>query len=384
MGSIKDVLFSSVEKQMHDLCLVIIPFSKEFDGVYSCIKRAVESETVGMKCIRANEMNNTKSVIDDIIELIKKSHIIVSDVTGLNPNVLYELGISHSVKDKVILLTQDTNSLPFDFRHLRAIEYTNDIEGGFSLVKKLESVLSKIKNESTTPFPSIHAPPSILKSGESEEIEIIHGSANCLNKLVEELHNAREKYGEQTAIIRALPVEFTEEIYGSRINDKISNKLQEYKDFIRNIVQEGSAGVDNWDYTVYGRVFDPDLNKATVNFINEVYFSNDEIPDTSEIGVDDTWNHVGFFVLGKTHGSIAEFVADTSFIIYGEPTSLRPESASIVRNAKFSTLIVRRWYETLKQDSLHKNLYWNMINDTKGVAAIETIKQKISRAIIEG
>ena len=37
-----------------------------------------------------------------------------------NANVFYEVGIAHSFRDSVILLTQDTDDIPFDLRHLQA------------------------------------------------------------------------------------------------------------------------------------------------------------------------------------------------------------------------------------------------------------------------
>ncbi len=377
----KSILFSSKEKEEEDLCLVIIPFSKAFDGVYECIKMSLENDSVNMRCVRADEMNDTKSVMEDIIELVKKAHIIIADVTGLNANVLYELGICHSVKDKVILLTQDTDSLPFDFRHLRAIEYKTGINDGFKLVNTLKTTINNIKSKPVTPFPSIQ---NCETSPKDTEIEIVHGPKICLSKLVEELKKTREKHGDQTAIIRALPVEFTKEIFGNRIDKQTINSLQEYKDFIKYIVLEGSVGVDNWDYTVYGRVYDDKLNQATIDFINDVYFGSHELPDTSEIGVDETWNHVGFFVLGKTNAGISEFVPDSTFIIYGEPISLRPDSGCLIKNTEFATLIVKRWYETLKHNSSQKNMYWNMINDTKDIDSVEKMKNKISETIMRG
>jgi hypothetical protein len=61
------------------------------------------------------------------------------------PNVFYELGIAHMVKDveKVILITQNIDALPFDLNQLRCIPYTQSITGG----KKLKADLVKAIEE---------------------------------------------------------------------------------------------------------------------------------------------------------------------------------------------------------------------------------------------
>ena len=64
---------------------------------------------------------------------------MIADLTGRNPNVFYELGIVQMVKDveKVILLTQDTEEIPFDVRIFRCIAYKQTIQGARELKEKL-------------------------------------------------------------------------------------------------------------------------------------------------------------------------------------------------------------------------------------------------------
>jgi len=104
-----------------------MPFAKEFDKVYATIKSAVEGDEVCFHCVRADEFVHGGSVVEDILNSIGRSEIIVADLTNKNPNVLYELGIAHTVKDskKVIIISQDEmdNEVPFDLRSLRIIRY---------------------------------------------------------------------------------------------------------------------------------------------------------------------------------------------------------------------------------------------------------------------
>ena len=46
---------------------------------------------------------------------------MISDVTGENVNVMYELGLAHALGMPVITLTQDMEEIPFNVSALRLI-----------------------------------------------------------------------------------------------------------------------------------------------------------------------------------------------------------------------------------------------------------------------
>ncbi len=68
-------------------------------------------------------------IMEDIWVSINQAAFIVSDVTGKNPNVMYELGIAHTFAKPTILITQNVSDLPFDCKYLRHLEYKNELEG---------------------------------------------------------------------------------------------------------------------------------------------------------------------------------------------------------------------------------------------------------------
>ncbi len=70
---------------------------------------------------------------------------LVADLTGRNPNVMYEVGIAHTVGKPVIMVTQDIDDVPFDLRALRCVVYAAaSIRGGAILVKNLVNTLQAI------------------------------------------------------------------------------------------------------------------------------------------------------------------------------------------------------------------------------------------------
>ncbi|CAD6491672.1 MAG: hypothetical protein CHKLHMKO_00176 [Candidatus Argoarchaeum ethanivorans] len=125
------------------LCFVLIPFDENFVPIYnSIIKKVVESSK--LRCTRADEIFDTRSIIEDILEHIQKARFLIADLTGRNPNVFYELGLAHAVGKEVILITQDLKDIPFDLKHYRCIVYEDSVAGAEKLKEGLMNTLKKI------------------------------------------------------------------------------------------------------------------------------------------------------------------------------------------------------------------------------------------------
>jgi hypothetical protein len=103
-----------------------MPFRHPFDGYYQhIIKPAVTA--AGMNPLRADEVFGTGPVIQDIWQTIWRARVAVADVTEKNPNVNYELGLAHALGLPTIIISQNRDDVPFDYRHRRCIFYrTNE------------------------------------------------------------------------------------------------------------------------------------------------------------------------------------------------------------------------------------------------------------------
>jgi len=97
-----------------------------------------------MKCVRSDDIFSNREIIEDVWEYINRSRIVIAEVTGKNPNVYYELGITHTVGKDVILLTQSMDDVPFDVRHLRVIVYEYTPRGAKELEVKLAQTIKTL------------------------------------------------------------------------------------------------------------------------------------------------------------------------------------------------------------------------------------------------
>jgi hypothetical protein len=155
-------------------CFVLMPFAEELTEIFGTIRDAVESDELNLICLRAKDLAGGGYILDDILKGIDESEVVIADLTSNNPNVFYELGIAHTRKDveKVILLTQDMEAVPFDLRPFRCIVYKQSIAGGKDLRNELIQALRDVL-QGLLRF--------ALEEGEEWQLpKMLFGKDNCL------------------------------------------------------------------------------------------------------------------------------------------------------------------------------------------------------------
>lgn len=361
-----------------DLCVVLMPFSETFNEIYeSCIKPCVEKSN--LRVLRADEIYSNSAIIDDILSLILRASIIVADVSGGNPNVLYELGISHSLSNKVVIITQDIGELPFDTSHIRTIHYKNSISGARPLADSLMKTIAELKDQPVVRSPMLGSP--IGEAGYHQNIRVVHGADDCLRTVVEILEGVQAKYGNKIGVYRAMATEYTLEVFKNPSNEVLI-LLDKYRSLIRYIAQEGAMGVENWDYTIYGRVTSSALNEATFDFVTEVYFDDRQLPDTSEIGINKSIDVESFIVAGHYLQDNGEYVPDVGIMLFGDESGLRPSSGFVFYDRALLHLVVTKFWSSLKSNAVSKNGYWNFLKFGEQPEKISEIKTCIREFLI--
>lgn len=128
-----------------DLVAVMMPFAANFNPVIESIRQACES--VELTCQRADDIWEETAIVDEIFGLMCRAGLVVCDLTGRNPNVLYEMGIAQTLGKPVIMLTQNDEDIPFDVKHHRYLKYLNNGEGRAEMQKSLGERLETIWNQ---------------------------------------------------------------------------------------------------------------------------------------------------------------------------------------------------------------------------------------------
>lgn len=138
---IKDEDFFIKEKQA--LCLM--PFSKRYRPIYDVI--AHSCEYCGYNCRRSDdELIETNSNLRRfIVSLIIQAQVVIAEIDGRNPNVMYEVGLAHAIGKLVIIVVKrdNSNEIPENLKGNRLIVYRNEDD----LFEQLTQTLSAIQYE---------------------------------------------------------------------------------------------------------------------------------------------------------------------------------------------------------------------------------------------
>jgi hypothetical protein len=122
------------------ICFLIMPFSKkkvgerevDFDNIYKNIfePAVAKAETPEGKPLIAKRTDSdvfSSSITQDMFEYILYSRLALTDISGSNPNVLYELGARHAMQEAgTVILRQKGHAIPFDINTIKIFEYEYD------------------------------------------------------------------------------------------------------------------------------------------------------------------------------------------------------------------------------------------------------------------
>jgi hypothetical protein len=131
-----------------DTCFVMMPFAAPLGGYYASIYEPAIKKA-GLTPVRADtDIFGTGKIIDQIWAGLNRAKVLVAELTGRNPNVLYELGLAHALHKPVVLVSSNEADVPFDVRHVRVIYYelTDPFWGEKLVAKVAENIISAIKN----------------------------------------------------------------------------------------------------------------------------------------------------------------------------------------------------------------------------------------------
>ena len=144
-------------------CFVIMPFGgddpalkKKFDGVFKgIIKPAVID--AGYEPVREDISATPGNIPSSIVRKLAECEMAIVDMTNLNPNVFYELGIRHVFsKSSTVLLISKGERIPFDTASHRVIQYTNELDTLDDIHEKIVQAIRLREEQSTTSDNIVH------------------------------------------------------------------------------------------------------------------------------------------------------------------------------------------------------------------------------------
>jgi hypothetical protein len=110
-----------MDSENRSVAFVAMKFDSDHwrDKRYIVIKE--ELDQAGFDCVRADQINTSGSVVDEVCRLLKDAKLVIIDSSGDSQSVSYEIGYCHGIgrpADTTLLLRSDAN-IPFNYRHFR-------------------------------------------------------------------------------------------------------------------------------------------------------------------------------------------------------------------------------------------------------------------------
>ncbi len=122
--------------------LLLLPADESLRGNYKTIMNAA-----GKSCLATEEnvdIRNGKTAVFEMWQSINRSGIIIADLTGSDPGVMYALGIAHTIGKNTVLICPQGSRYLTDIPGTHRIVYDDTDEGKAKFEKELLEVLRTI------------------------------------------------------------------------------------------------------------------------------------------------------------------------------------------------------------------------------------------------
>jgi nucleoside 2-deoxyribosyltransferase len=121
-----------------------MPFSQEWSADVHRIL-ATACEAAGVRPVRGDDLFSPTDILEDIWQSLNAADFVIADITGRNPNVLYELGIAHTLAKPVLILSKEAADIPIDLATRRVILYGQKADAWREdLARMIQEAIAKV------------------------------------------------------------------------------------------------------------------------------------------------------------------------------------------------------------------------------------------------
>jgi len=199
-------------------CFIITPIGGErsttrraADGLIKSVISPVMQDSE-YEIIVPHTLAEPGSITVQVLSHILDDELAIANLTGLNPNVMYELAVRHAAWLPVVVMAEEGTPLPFDISQEWAVFYTNDMAG----VKKAKDDLSNHVKQAALDKKPDNPIYRTRKAGTLDEymvngLDRLQSKLNWLANLVESTMGAEQLFSSRKA--HPVPTSFSTKLF---------------------------------------------------------------------------------------------------------------------------------------------------------------------------
>lgn len=168
-------------------------------------------QALNVQPVRADRIDESGEITEQVCQRLRDDDLVIADVTGGNPNVMYELGLRHT-KNKLTIQIGEKGKLPFDIAAIRTIQFirteTGLVEARDALQRAIRVGIERGPRPVTATrvwFESSGHTLAVLETGEPEEQEEEPGFLDMLAEVEEAIPLLARVSEEITTVFEGLP-----------------------------------------------------------------------------------------------------------------------------------------------------------------------------------
>jgi hypothetical protein len=119
--------------------LLLLPRENDNAEISEAILRTAGS--LGLAAYEPDDIRGGRSSVQDLWNCINEAAVIIADLTGSEPEVMYGLGIAHTIGKVTILIQPQGSKYLKDIPRTHCIEYEDSIEGRLKMEAQLSGML---------------------------------------------------------------------------------------------------------------------------------------------------------------------------------------------------------------------------------------------------
>jgi len=212
-------------------CFIVTPIGKEGSDIRRSADGLIDSviepvcKKLELDSYVAHRIDTPGSITSQVIEHLLQDDLVIVNLSYLNPNVMYELAVRHSVRLPVISLAEEGTTLPFDISDERTIFYINDMTGVTKLIPSLEKMATEAILDTSPDNP-------VYRAAKNQVMKELQPQGDFQSYIFERLDRLETMLQKQGAVSHNIPpspslagIKITGIFKSKRTNEKHSDDL---------------------------------------------------------------------------------------------------------------------------------------------------------------